>query len=167
MLILTANLHGTPWAADGTVVLVARQLVLARLIAIDETLDRPPSDEMLAHDLLDIPRLHAPVPDVLGIDHHHWAVAALVEATAVVDTHATVDACLRHQLFEAGVHAQPIAIHLGTILAAGTDEDMALEDMPRYLSVAGRFTRILAGISRLMLAQRDAPGRAAMPLIKG
>src|SRR5712691_1542685 len=58
-----------------------RRLVLAlhaRLVA--QPLDRLAADDVGLEDLLEVRRLHARVPDVVGIDHEHRAVAALREA---------------------------------------------------------------------------------------
>src|SRR5262249_4355987 len=120
-------------AADWMIVLVAWQLVLARFVAVDQTLDGASADQVLLHNLLDIFRLHAPVPDILGIDDDHGAMAALVEAATVIDAHTTVEIGLRYQLLEPRMDAQSITIHLGTIFAAGADEDVPLEDMPCHL----------------------------------
>src|SRR5262249_40659511 len=120
--------------AAGAALLVARQLVLARPVAIAQPLHRSAAHHMLADDLLHVLQLHPPVPDVLRVDHEERAIATLVEAAAVVDPHAPLQGRLvLHQLLELGVDAQPVAVNRRAPVAAGADEDVALEDMPRDL----------------------------------
>jgi len=50
-----------------------------------QPLHGPPGDQVLVHNLFGILRLHMPVPDRLGVDHHRRTVLALVQASRLVD----------------------------------------------------------------------------------
>jgi hypothetical protein len=56
-----------------------------------EALDRPPVDQVLADDLLDIADGYRPVPDLLGVDDHRGPVLALIEAAGFVGAHARLE----------------------------------------------------------------------------
>src|SRR5712691_1389933 len=64
----------------------------ARLVA--QPLDRLAVDDVALEDLLEVRRLHARVPDVVGIDHEHRAVAALREAAGLVDADLVLESRL-------------------------------------------------------------------------
>src|SRR5262245_8620877 len=89
---------------------------------------------MLADDLLHILRLHAPVPDVFGIDHKQRAVATLVEAATVVDPDAPLQVRLAlHQPLELSMDAKSVAVNGRAPVATSADKDVPLKDMSRYL----------------------------------
>lgn len=127
-------------APDGAVALVAGQFVLAGGVAVEQALYRLAVNEVRLYDLVGVFGPHAPVPDILWVDDHHWAVAALIEAAAMVDAHAAAESSLRHEALQARVHAEAIAIHRWAILAAGADEDVLLPDVPGF---GGRLACVL------------------------
>jgi hypothetical protein len=49
-----------------------------------QPLHRPPSNQVLPHDLFDVAYLHKPVPDRLRIDDDHRPVLALVQSSGLV-----------------------------------------------------------------------------------
>src|SRR5262249_50386342 len=114
---------------DGAVLFVARKLVLAGAVAIAQPLDGMAIAQVLAHDLVHILDLHAPVPDAFGIDDDHRAVAALIEAAAVIDAHRLVQPFGGDTLFEPRMDANPVAVNLRAIFAAGADENVSRPDL--------------------------------------
>src|SRR5439155_8809885 len=86
-------------------------------------------------DLLQIRVLHPPVPDVVGVDDHHRAMAALREAAGLVDP----DVCL-----QAGLHRlvtqvldELLDVALGRAGVAGrAHEDVALVLSHQWTSAA-------------------------------
>src|ERR671922_2452333 len=52
---------------------------------VEQALDRCATLDVGVEDLLEIGLLHAVVPDVLGIDHHHGTVTTLRKASGLVD----------------------------------------------------------------------------------
>lgn len=110
--------------------LVAQELVFARFVAVDQAFDGMAAYEVLADDLVYVVRLDGPVPDVVGVDDDHGTKAALIEAAALVDADAPFQAWLaRDGFFELAVDAPGIAIHSGTGLAVGADENVLLEEV--------------------------------------
>ncbi len=67
------------------------------------------------------------VPDARGVDHDAGAVAALVQATAVVDADFASQAGFSNARLEGLMNSQPIAVNHRAIIAAGADEDVLLE----------------------------------------
>src|SRR5262245_15833746 len=62
---------------------------------VDEPRDRRAAQDVRLHDLRKVFLLHAGVPDVLRIEHHHRAVAALGEAARFVDADVSLAPGLR------------------------------------------------------------------------
>src|ERR1700730_10942486 len=92
---------------------------------VDQALDRDPVQDVRFQDLRKVALLHARVPDVLRVDHHHGAVAALREAAGLVDP--DLDVASR------GDHRGPERLHvllhvtLGRAgVARGAHEDVPL-----------------------------------------
>src|SRR5262249_51975206 len=128
---------------NGAIVLVARQLVLARLVAIDETVYRPPANQMLPHDLRHVVGRYGPIPNIVGINNDHGAMAALVEAAGMIDAHAPLESRLGDERLQPAVNAAPIAVNLGAVVAAGADEDVALEKVRGSIITAALAARLL------------------------
>src|SRR5215510_3460002 len=63
---------------------------------VDEPRDRRAAQDVRLHDLRKVFLLHAGVPDVLRIEHHHRAVAALGEAARFVDADVSLAPGLRN-----------------------------------------------------------------------
>src|SRR5579872_3614883 len=54
---------------------------------------RPPSDQVLIHNLGGVLRFHVAIPDCLWINDDGWPVLALVKAPGFVDAHGSAKAC--------------------------------------------------------------------------
>jgi len=113
---------------------------LPRDVGHDQPLDRPSLDEMGGVDLVQVRERDARIPDVLGVDGHGDAAAAVLQAVRPVHDHAVPEpALLDHPL-------QGVEDFLGTLLPARplgvprrtdieADEDVALGlGHPRILS---------------------------------
>ena len=61
---------------------------------------------MLADDFIDIGLSLIVIPNLFGIDHHHWAFLTTVEATGVIDTHFALPGQAKRLAFFLGVIAQ-------------------------------------------------------------
>jgi N-acyl-D-amino-acid deacylase len=104
---------------------------LPRDVGHEQPLHRPPVHEVRGEDLVEVGRAHAAVPDVVRVDGHRDATAAVLQAVRAVDDHAvTQPPLLDHPL-------QGVEDLLGPLLPAGAlgvsrgadvqaDEDVAL-----------------------------------------
>lgn len=81
--------------------------------------------------MLHVLRLDMGIPDAFGINHDHWAVAALVETTGLVDADGPLQAALADQptQFRADLR-RPF---IGAGFAADTDKHMFLENFHNAL----------------------------------
>jgi hypothetical protein len=61
---------------------------------------RPPTHQVLCHNLFRIFRLHMPVPDRVGIHHHRGPMLALVQAAGLVDAHLGAQPGLARKLLQ-------------------------------------------------------------------
>src|ERR1043166_3588549 len=108
----------------------------ARRVA--QALHRLAAQDVGVHDLFEIALLHAAVPDVLGVDHDHGAVAALREAARLVDPDVLVAAGLGD--FSAQVLHEPLDVAaLGAVVAGGADEHVAVVLAHQTLAPAASF----------------------------
>jgi hypothetical protein len=62
-------------------------LRIQAIIRNPQPFHRAPANQVLAHDLGRILRLHIPVPDRLRVHHHHRTVFTLVQASGLIDAH--------------------------------------------------------------------------------
>src|SRR6266480_3205528 len=125
---------------DGEPALLVPRLLVRSLDPgiVDQALDGLAALDMGLEDLLQIRLLHPPVPDVVGVDDHHRAMAALREAAGLVDP----DVCL-----QAGLHRlvpqvldELLDVALGRAGVAGrAHEDVALVLSHQSASTAAVF----------------------------
>ncbi len=97
-----------------------------------QPLDWPAGNQVLGDNLRRIPWLDVAVPDRFGIDHHHRAVLALVQAAGFVDAHVAAEACRLHLLLQLGVQAAASVARTGAPRRAlgprvAADKDMTLK----------------------------------------
>jgi N-acyl-D-amino-acid deacylase len=86
---------------------------LPRDVRHEQPLDRAAVAQVRVDDLLEVLELNPRVPDVLGIDGHGDAAAAVLQAVGAVDDHAVGEAALAHQSLQA------VEDRLRSLLAAG------------------------------------------------
>ena len=65
-----------------------------------QPLNRPAPNKVLFHNGYGVFRAHVSVPDCLGVNHHGWAMLALVEATGFIDSHCVSQPCCFGQLLQ-------------------------------------------------------------------
>src|SRR6185295_12263445 len=108
-------------------ILVGVLLLVGALHAgrVDEALDGLAPQDVRFDDLVQVRLLHAGVPDVLGIDDDHRAVAALREAAGLVDADLLVSAGLGDLAAQHFHHLLHVTLGRAR-LAAGADEHVAL-----------------------------------------
>ena len=64
-----------------------------------QALDWPSADQVLGDDFGGVRRLDVSLPDRLGVNHHDWAVLALIQAQGLVNAgRPTKAGCPRKQL---------------------------------------------------------------------
>jgi hypothetical protein len=86
---------------------------LPRDVGHQQSLDRPTLDKVAGQDLVQVLQTHAAVPDVVGIDGHRDAAAAMLEAARAAHDHPGPEpALLDHPL-------QGVEDLLGALLPAG------------------------------------------------
>jgi hypothetical protein len=100
-------------------------LVIARGQMAEEPFYGLPAYNVLFENGVGVGRLHTAVPDCFWIDHHVWAVAALVQAAGAVDAHLGTQPGLGDPLFKAFEQTLRVAIE-GAVGAIGADEDVFL-----------------------------------------
>ena len=62
--------------------------VVQAVLGHAQALDGPAGDEVLGNNGLRIFRVNIAVPDRIGVDHNHWTVLALIEASGLIDADA-------------------------------------------------------------------------------
>src|SRR5215469_1807491 len=95
---------------------------------VDEPLDGHPTHDVGFENLREVALLHAAVPDVLRIDHHHGSVTALGEAPGLVDADGHLASCRQ----DAG--AQRLDVLLDVALGRATLPTCAHEDVTLVLA---------------------------------
>jgi hypothetical protein len=100
-------------------------LVITRGQMAEEPFYGLPAYDVLFEDGVGVGRLHTAVPYRFWINHHVWAVAALVQAAGAVDAHLGTQSSLGDPLFEAFEQTLRVAIE-GAVGAIGADEDVFL-----------------------------------------
>jgi hypothetical protein len=73
------------------------------LRVIAESFNRVPVNEVFVHYCRSVFGFHSAVPDVVGVNNHHGAVAALVHASRMVDSYPEVQAGFLDELLQTSV----------------------------------------------------------------
>src|SRR5207249_4729764 len=137
----------TPRALDGPCLLVTRLLVGALDAGIvDEAGDWLAVPDVGLEDLLQVRLLNAAVPDVLVVEDHHRAVAALREAAGLVDPDVGLEAGL-HGFVAEEFH---VLLHVAlrrTRIAGGAHEDVSLVLSHHWASTAAVFAALRSAMN--------------------
>jgi hypothetical protein len=97
-------------------------LRIQTLVGNAQPFHRPPTHQVLRHNLLCIFRLHIPVPNSLGINNHRRPMFALVQTQGLVDSHSAGQAGVFGQLAQPRVQfAFSIAGAAGSRRISGPD----------------------------------------------
>src|SRR5262245_27148722 len=120
---------------------------------VDEALDRLAAEDVGLHDLRQVRRLHAGVPDVVRIDDDHGTVTALREAAGLVDADVLLAPRLDHLAAQILHELLDVATRRA-VLAAGAYEDVGLvlahqAPAPAAALAARRSARNLSTSSRM------------------
>lgn len=100
--------------------------------AQQQTRDRRVIDEMCFNDLGDIFTFDSPIPDGLRINHHRWAMLALIQAARAIGAHPIFQAACRQLFFERqlqGAQGRRVTAATGVFRRTliGTNENVMLE----------------------------------------
>src|SRR5712691_9741688 len=102
-----------------------------RDVGHEQPLDRPPAFEVGLADLVEVLGPHARVPDVVRLDRHGDAAAAVLEAARLLGHHALAEAALLEQRLEMVVERLRPLLAARSLRVAGrprvgADEDLVL-----------------------------------------
>jgi hypothetical protein len=97
-----------------------------------QTLYGTAMQQVLLDDLAHVPGMHKAVPDGIGIDHHHRAMLALIEAAQFVGADLPLQTCILDCVLESALELSATFFGAAWAVRAlvalvGTDEEVMLE----------------------------------------